>query len=157
MVRQAVPLQPMEDDGGAEIHLQPVEDPTVEQVEAPERVCDAVGSSCWSKLLAGPVDPWREEPTPEQNHIPWLPIKFLNRPESVLLKSNVMILLFALLPSIKMLKSIISWLLWSRLPQTTTSLTSFTLFASVRFSIDSPLINSDYPLINSDEALGNLV
>ncbi len=28
MVKQAVPLQPMEVHGGAEIHLQPVKDPT---------------------------------------------------------------------------------------------------------------------------------
>ena len=34
MVRQAVPLQPMEVNGGADIHLQPVEDPTPEQVDA---------------------------------------------------------------------------------------------------------------------------
>ncbi|GAB0181865.1 acid sphingomyelinase-like phosphodiesterase 3b [Grus japonensis] len=31
MVRQAVPLQPMEVDGGADVHLQPMEDPTPEQ------------------------------------------------------------------------------------------------------------------------------
>ncbi|GAB0186278.1 AN1-type zinc finger protein 5-like [Grus japonensis] len=31
MVRQAVPLQPMEVDGGADIHLQPMEDPMLEQ------------------------------------------------------------------------------------------------------------------------------
>ncbi|GAB0188262.1 hypothetical protein GRJ2_001291500 [Grus japonensis] len=60
MVKQAVPLQPMEVDGGADIHLQPMEDTT------PEEGCDPVGSPHWSKLLAGPVDPWREEPTPEQ-------------------------------------------------------------------------------------------
>ncbi|KAK4809957.1 hypothetical protein QYF61_002914 [Mycteria americana] len=34
MVRQAVPLQPMEVHSGADIHLQPVEDPTLEQVDA---------------------------------------------------------------------------------------------------------------------------
>ena len=34
MVRQAVPLQPMEVHGGADIHLQPMEDPTLEQVDA---------------------------------------------------------------------------------------------------------------------------
>ncbi|GAB0203952.1 AN1-type zinc finger protein 5-like [Grus japonensis] len=66
MGRQAVPLQPMEDDGRADIHLQPMEDPTLEQVEAPEGGCDPVGSPCWSRLLAGPVDPWREEPTLKQ-------------------------------------------------------------------------------------------
>ncbi|GAB0185254.1 stathmin-4 [Grus japonensis] len=60
MVRQAVPLQPLEDDGGAEIPLQPVEDPT------PAGGCDPMGSPRWSRLLAGPVAPWREEPTPEQ-------------------------------------------------------------------------------------------
>ncbi|GAB0208147.1 EH domain-containing protein 4 [Grus japonensis] len=42
------------------VHLQPVEDPMLEQVEAPEGGCDPVGSPCWSRLLAGPVDPWRE-------------------------------------------------------------------------------------------------
>jgi len=34
MVRQAVPLQPVEVHGGADIHLQPVQDPTPEQVDA---------------------------------------------------------------------------------------------------------------------------
>ncbi|GAB0206943.1 hypothetical protein GRJ2_003159900 [Grus japonensis] len=67
MVRQAVPLQqPMEDYWEQRFHLQTVEDPTPEQVEAPEGGCDPMGSLHWSKLLAGPVDPWREEPTPEQ-------------------------------------------------------------------------------------------
>ncbi|GAB0186132.1 AN1-type zinc finger protein 5-like [Grus japonensis] len=66
MVKQDVPLQPMQDDGGADIHLQPVEDPTPEQVEAPEGGCDPMGSPHWSRLLAGPVDLWREEPMPGQ-------------------------------------------------------------------------------------------
>ncbi|GAB0209678.1 hypothetical protein GRJ2_003433500 [Grus japonensis] len=43
-----------------------MEDPTPEQVEAPEGGCGPMGSPRWSKLLAGPVDPWREEPTPGQ-------------------------------------------------------------------------------------------
>ncbi|GAB0202567.1 mitochondrial enolase superfamily member 1 [Grus japonensis] len=43
-----------------------MEDPTPEQVEAPEGGCDPVGSPCWSRLLAAPVAPWREEPMPEQ-------------------------------------------------------------------------------------------
>ncbi|GAB0204743.1 epimerase family protein SDR39U1 [Grus japonensis] len=47
-------------------HLQPVEDPTPEQVETPEGGCDPMGSPHWSRLLAGPVAPWREEPRPEQ-------------------------------------------------------------------------------------------
>ncbi|GAB0185852.1 cAMP-dependent protein kinase inhibitor alpha [Grus japonensis] len=66
MVRQAVLLQPMEVDGGVDIHLQPVEDPTSEQVDAPKEGCDPVGSPCWSRVLARPVAPWREEPTVEQ-------------------------------------------------------------------------------------------
>ncbi|GAB0176463.1 epimerase family protein SDR39U1 [Grus japonensis] len=37
MVRQAVSLQPMEDDG-ADIHLQPMEDPMSEQVDARRRL-----------------------------------------------------------------------------------------------------------------------
>ncbi|GAB0209637.1 EH domain-containing protein 4 [Grus japonensis] len=48
------------------VHLQPMEDPTPEQVEAPEGGCDPMGSLHWSKLLAGPVDPWREELMLEQ-------------------------------------------------------------------------------------------
>ncbi|GAB0185658.1 AN1-type zinc finger protein 5-like [Grus japonensis] len=66
MVRQAVPLQPMEDGGEQRFHLQLVEDPMLEQVEAPEGDCGPVGSPHWSKLLARPVDLWREEPTLEQ-------------------------------------------------------------------------------------------
>ena len=38
MVRQAVPLQPMEVNGGADIHLQPTEDPKPEQVDARGRL-----------------------------------------------------------------------------------------------------------------------
>ena len=38
MVRQAVPLQPMEVHSGADIHLQPREDPTLEQVDARRRL-----------------------------------------------------------------------------------------------------------------------
>ena len=66
MVRQAVPLQPREGNGGAEIHLQRVEDPMPEPVDVPEGGCDPVGSLSWSRPLAGPVGPWREEPTLEQ-------------------------------------------------------------------------------------------
>ncbi|KAK4810617.1 hypothetical protein QYF61_007354 [Mycteria americana] len=60
MVRQVVPLQPMEVNGGADIHLQPVEDPTAEQVDVPKGGCDPMESSRWRRLLAGPVTPWRE-------------------------------------------------------------------------------------------------
>ena len=41
--RQAVPLQPMEVNGGAEIPLQPVVDPTLEQVAGPREGRDSVG------------------------------------------------------------------------------------------------------------------
>ena len=66
MVTQALTLQPVEVHGGADIHLQPVEDPTAVQGIAPKGGCDPVGSPRWSRLLAGPLDPWREEPTLEQ-------------------------------------------------------------------------------------------
>ncbi|RMC10109.1 hypothetical protein DUI87_12907 [Hirundo rustica rustica] len=49
-VSQAVPLQPMEVHAGAEIHVQPMEEPTLEQVDA-EGVFDPVGSLCWGRLL----------------------------------------------------------------------------------------------------------
>ncbi|KAM9590860.1 uncharacterized protein ACIBXB_005909 [Morphnus guianensis] len=58
VVRQAVPLQPMEVHSGADIHLQPVEDPTLEQVDVPEGGCDAMEIPHWSRFLAGPVTPW---------------------------------------------------------------------------------------------------
>ncbi|GAB0180545.1 AN1-type zinc finger protein 5-like [Grus japonensis] len=65
MVKQAVALQPMEVDGGADIHLQPMKDPTPEQVEAPEGGCDPVGSLCWSSLFLEVCTPWKG-PTLEQ-------------------------------------------------------------------------------------------
>jgi len=37
-----------------------MEDPTLEQVDGPERGYDPVGSSHWHRLLAVSVDPWRE-------------------------------------------------------------------------------------------------
>ncbi|KAM9590886.1 uncharacterized protein ACIBXB_005926 [Morphnus guianensis] len=44
MVRwQAVPLQPMEVNDGADAHLQPVEDPTPEQSDAPKDGRDSMG------------------------------------------------------------------------------------------------------------------
>jgi len=56
MVRQAMPLKPMEVHSGADLHLQPRQDPTTEQGDASEGGCDPVGNLCWSRLLAGPVD-----------------------------------------------------------------------------------------------------
>ena len=40
MVKQVVPLQPVEVHGGAHIQLQPAEDPTPEQVDELEGGCD---------------------------------------------------------------------------------------------------------------------
>jgi len=52
IVRQTVPLQPMEVNSGA--------DPMLEQVDAPKGGCDSMGNLCSSKLLAAPVDAWGE-------------------------------------------------------------------------------------------------
>jgi len=80
MVRQAVPLQPMEVHGGADSHLQPVEwtprrsrwmpkggcnpmgSPTLEQ--APARTCGHVetGAHAGAGFLAGLVTPWGNHP-----------------------------------------------------------------------------------------------
>ena len=57
-MRQAVPLQPIEVHGGADIHLQPMADPTLEQVDVPEGSCDPMESPCWSRLLSAAVAPW---------------------------------------------------------------------------------------------------
>jgi len=65
-VRQAVPLQPMEVHGGADIHLQPVEGTPCWTRWMPEGDYDPTGSLCCSRLLAEPVGPWREEPKTEQ-------------------------------------------------------------------------------------------
>ena len=59
MVRwQAVPLQPTEVDGGAEIPLQPVEDPTLEQVAGPRKGCDSVGEPTLEQFVED-CSPWK--------------------------------------------------------------------------------------------------
>ncbi|OPJ76687.1 hypothetical protein AV530_015336 [Patagioenas fasciata monilis] len=76
MVRQVLPPQPIKVHSGADIHLQPVEDPIPEQVDAPEgdcdpmrkptleqapgRTCDPVekGAYAGASFLAGLVTPW---------------------------------------------------------------------------------------------------
>ncbi|KAJ7397314.1 hypothetical protein BTVI_136734 [Pitangus sulphuratus] len=63
---QAVPLWPMEVYSGEDIHLQLVEHPQWSKW-IPEGGCDPMGSLHQSKLLAGPVDMWREEPTLQQD------------------------------------------------------------------------------------------
>ncbi|CAM9593868.1 unnamed protein product [Bubo scandiacus] len=61
-----LPLAKAEPISDGDLHLQPVEDPTPEQMDVPEGGCDLMGSPRWSRLLAGPVDPWREEPMLKQ-------------------------------------------------------------------------------------------
>ena len=52
MVRwQAVPLQPVEVNGGAEIALQPVEDPTLEQVAGRREDSDSMGRSMLEQFV----------------------------------------------------------------------------------------------------------
>jgi len=66
MMKQVVPLQSMEVHGGGDIHLQPMEGNPRRSRWMPEGSCDPMGSPCQSWLLPGPVDPWREEPMPEE-------------------------------------------------------------------------------------------
>ncbi|KAK4807853.1 hypothetical protein QYF61_007759 [Mycteria americana] len=67
-MRQVVPLQPMEVHSGADMHCSPWRTPHQSRW-MPEGGCDPVGSLHWSRLLAGPVAPWREEPMLEQNQM----------------------------------------------------------------------------------------
>ena len=89
MVRQAVPLQPMEVHGGADIHLQPMEDPTPEQVgarrrllprgkpaleRAPGRTCGSVERSPRSRFSGRTCDPVgdpRWSSVLLKDYIPW--------------------------------------------------------------------------------------
>ncbi|PKU40536.1 hypothetical protein llap_9159 [Limosa lapponica baueri] len=59
MVTQVLPLQPMEVNSGADIHLQPVEDPMPEEVDVPEGDCDPVESLHWSSLFLKDCTPWK--------------------------------------------------------------------------------------------------
>ena len=59
MVRwQAVPLQPMEVNGGAEIPLQPMEDPMPEQVPGPREGRDSVGKPTLEQFMED-CSPWK--------------------------------------------------------------------------------------------------
>ena len=72
-MEQRFPLQPVEDDGEQGFPLQPMGNPTLEQVDAPRGGCDLVGSLCWSSLLLKVCTPW-EGPTLEKvmkNCSPW--------------------------------------------------------------------------------------
>ena len=66
VVRQVVPLQSREVHGGADLHLQPVEGTPCRSRWMPKGSCEPGGSKHWSRLLLGPVDLWREDPTLEQ-------------------------------------------------------------------------------------------
>ncbi|PKU47286.1 rna-directed dna polymerase from mobile element jockey- hypothetical protein [Limosa lapponica baueri] len=60
MVRQPVPQQPMEVNSGAGIHLQPVENPTPEQVDAQRRLdlwTSGERSPHWSRFAGRTFDP----------------------------------------------------------------------------------------------------
>jgi len=50
MVRQAVPLQPREVHGGADLQPQPMEDPMPEQVDVPSRKLQPMESPSWTKF-----------------------------------------------------------------------------------------------------------
>lgn len=52
MVRQAILMQPVNVNGGANIYLQPGEDLALEQEDVPKRCCDPVVSPHWRRLLA---------------------------------------------------------------------------------------------------------
>ncbi|GAB0207488.1 hypothetical protein GRJ2_003214500 [Grus japonensis] len=70
-VMQVVPLQPMEVHGGADIHLQPVKDPTLEQMDMPKGDCDPVGTSSWTRSwqdLWSSGGPTLEQSVPEGLH-----------------------------------------------------------------------------------------
>lgn len=55
----AGPPQPVEVHGRALTHLlQPVEDPTLEQLDVSKGGCGPEGSLCWCRFLAGPADSW---------------------------------------------------------------------------------------------------
>ncbi|KAJ7415200.1 hypothetical protein BTVI_38934 [Pitangus sulphuratus] len=57
IVNQAVPLQPVEVNRGAEIHLQPVEETHAGAGGCPKEGCDPVGRLRWSSLLVGTCGP----------------------------------------------------------------------------------------------------
>ncbi|TRZ12029.1 hypothetical protein HGM15179_015092 [Zosterops borbonicus] len=52
MVKQAVSLQPMEDPGGAEIHLQPMKETHARAGKCLKEGCESIGNLCWSRVLA---------------------------------------------------------------------------------------------------------
>ncbi|RMC16425.1 hypothetical protein DUI87_06754 [Hirundo rustica rustica] len=65
MEEQRSTCSPWRVHGGAEIRLQPIEEPTLEQVDA-QRWLQPHGKSHWNGVLSGPVAPWGEELVLEQ-------------------------------------------------------------------------------------------
>lgn len=62
----AVPWQPMEAHGYTEIHPPAACVGLMPEQGVPKGSCYPVGSPCWSRLLAGLVDPCRVKPTLNQ-------------------------------------------------------------------------------------------
>lgn len=61
MVNQDIPLEPIEVSSRIGIHLQPMKEPALEQMCAPDKGCDSIGSLWQRRLLAGPMGPWSED------------------------------------------------------------------------------------------------
>lgn len=57
MVRQVVPLQPVEVNSGADSPLQPLEDPMLKQASG--RTCSLVGDPSWISLFLKDCIPWK--------------------------------------------------------------------------------------------------
>ncbi|OPJ68107.1 hypothetical protein AV530_011509 [Patagioenas fasciata monilis] len=53
----------MEVHSGVDLYPHPLKEHTPEQKDVLEGGCDPVESSHWSRLLVGPVTPWKEKPT----------------------------------------------------------------------------------------------
>ncbi|TRZ26146.1 hypothetical protein HGM15179_000996 [Zosterops borbonicus] len=62
----AVPVQPMDAHDGAEIHLQPMEEPTLEKVDARTKSVAPWETCAGARSWQGPADQLREEPMLEQ-------------------------------------------------------------------------------------------
>ncbi|KAJ7424992.1 hypothetical protein BTVI_04193 [Pitangus sulphuratus] len=66
MVEQVVPLQPMNVHGGAEIHLQSMEEPHAGANGCPKEAVTSGEAHAGTGSLQGPAGLWRQDPTLEQ-------------------------------------------------------------------------------------------
>ncbi|KAJ7419315.1 hypothetical protein BTVI_26020 [Pitangus sulphuratus] len=57
MVKQAIPLQPMEDHGDEEIHLQTMQETHARAGGCPKEGCEPMGNPCCSRVLSGTCRP----------------------------------------------------------------------------------------------------